>query len=693
MRLIRAHFEGFRLLSGIDIKFSTCPQRNITVIRAANESGKTTMLTALQWGLLGDEVLPKEYPLRCMDLEPTESSSTRVEIEYEVDSKTGPSRYLVIRRLDTNNDLHARTASVVGLYEVSDAGTNPLQSPENHIQQHFPADLREVFFTDGDSALSFIEGNKKIQQDKVRNAIECMMGLSLLETTIEHVKAVEGQLRAQFRKEAGNDKTQSLEDDLEKIDKKIPDSIRQLEETKERIENLTNYKNQVERDLHDALSAGNRDELSKALENSRRRRQELERQRKSMERRQADLLSSKNLGRHLMASRFQKAGILLDELRQKGQIPNQTIPILEDRLEHSDCICGESLNPSTQDGQRRREHIQQLIKDSTDADNIREKISDLYYRARPLFTGTPDSWSEQYAEAFKERQKIASEYKEIGENEAEIEAKLKKIPDTNVKRLYEIKQTHENELNEQIIRRTEFERDIDSLHEERRNLERDFRNLSNKISKGKKIDRELSIATDIRSIVENALNRMKTVEIQKVSNRMNDHFLSMIGADEDSAMITRAEITQEFSIVVYGRNNLAMDLSTGLNGASRRALTISFVLALTEISGVEAPNVIDTPLGMMSGFVKTEVVRTAADNSSQLILFLTHDEIKGCEDILDERAVVTATLTNPAHYPKILKNDPGTREGRVLQCSCNHRSSCKICDRYESATQAQSEAV
>ena len=108
---------------------------------------------------------------------------------------------------------------------------------------------------------------------------------------------------------------------------------------------------------------------------------------------------------------------------------------------------------------------------------------------------------------------------------------------------------------------------------------------------------------------------------------------------------------------------------------------------------VEAPNVIDTPLGMMAGFVKSEVVRTAADNSSQLILFLTHDEIKGCEDILDDRAVVAATMTNPAHYPRILKNDPGTKDAVVLQCSCDHRSTCSICDRYESSSQAMKESA
>ncbi len=41
-----------------------------------------------------------------------------------------------------------------------------------------------------------------------------------------------------------------------------------------------------------------------------------------------------------------------------------------------------------------------------------------------------------------------------------------------------------------------------------------------------------------------------------------------------------------------------------LNGASRRALTLAFILAFTRVSGVKAPNVIDTPLGMTSGIVK-----------------------------------------------------------------------------------------
>jgi DNA sulfur modification protein DndD len=66
-------------------------------------------------------------------------------------------------------------------------------------------------------------------------------------------------------------------------------------------------------------------------------------------------------------------------------------------------------------------------------------------------------------------------------------------------------------------------------------------------------------------------------------------------------------------------------------------------------------------------------------------LFLTHDEINGCESILDARAGKVTTITNPLHYPRILKNDPGTTAAQALQCDCDHRGVCRICDRHPTA--------
>ena len=71
--------------------------------------------------------------------------------------------------------------------------------------------------------------------------------------------------------------------------------------------------------------------------------------------------------------------------------------------------------------------------------------------------------------------------------------------------------------------------------------------------------------------------------------------------------------------------------------------------------------------------------------SAQLILFLTHDEIAGCEEILDRAAGIVCTLTNPAHFPKMLINDPGVAERKVLRCECDHRGECLLCQRHMDA--------
>jgi DNA sulfur modification protein DndD len=199
--------------------------------------------------------------------------------------------------------------------------------------------------------------------------------------------------------------------------------------------------------------------------------------------------------------------------------------------------------------------------------------------------------------------------------------------------------------------------------------------------KGKRFSAALVAASDVRRVLETTLETMKTREVEAVSRRMNELFLGMIGSDPDRGLIRRAEITNEFYIIVYGRNDRLLDPSQDVNGASRRALTLAFILALTEISGVEAPNVIDTPLGMMSGEVKREVVRIATEESSQLVLLLTPAEIDGCEDILDRKAGKVITMTNPAHYPTMLKNDPGTKEAKVILCDCGPTVSCEKCER------------
>jgi len=394
---------------------------------------------------------------------------------------------------------------------------------------------------------------------------------------------------------------------------------------------------------------------------------------------------SEDFAREMMAQKLTRAGELLDDLRNKGEIPSATIPVLEDRLNHSDCICGESLDPHDHDGARRRSNIQDLIERSRETDSLKSKISDLYFDGRQLFERREPVWVAKYSSAYASRSQEHALFEKLGEMAAELDARLDKVKDDDVQRAREMRDTYLQQLSEKRDAATRLDVSIRSRRDQRADLDKKVSTLLARENKGKRFAAELQAAQDIRAILEKTLEIMKTREVNAVSRRMNEYFLQMIGADPSTALIQNAAITSEFKIAVFGRNNHVLDPSQDLNGASRRALTIAFILALTEISGVDAPNVIDTPLGMMSGFVKTEVVRVASAASSQLILLLTHDEIQGCEDILDEKAGSVVTMTNPAHYPRILKNDPGTTKAGVLLCGCDHRSFCEICERKASS--------
>ena len=76
MRFLRARFENFQLLRDLEIDFSTDPDKRLTVIRAENESGKSTIHRALQWGLYGDESLPGRRPRQEFRLHPIDWDAT-----------------------------------------------------------------------------------------------------------------------------------------------------------------------------------------------------------------------------------------------------------------------------------------------------------------------------------------------------------------------------------------------------------------------------------------------------------------------------------------------------------------------------------------------------------------------------------------------------------------------------------------
>ena len=102
MKLLSAEFQNFRLLRNLKLKFAGDVNRNLTVIRAANESGKTTILYALQWALYGDAALPgKGEGFRLHPIDWDEGESKRVPIIASVEFE-GEDLPACVRQLARN---------------------------------------------------------------------------------------------------------------------------------------------------------------------------------------------------------------------------------------------------------------------------------------------------------------------------------------------------------------------------------------------------------------------------------------------------------------------------------------------------------------------------------------------------------------------------------------------------------------
>lgn len=709
MKLIRATINNFRLLKGLTLDFSHGNAKHLTVIRAANETGKTTCKTALLWGFFGSRALPgdgKRYPLFPSDMKETlRKAEVSVEIEFKTDQVVTLGRgthelqkkqYRLLRScIEYPGDIeHVRRESeTVVLFEIKPEGVERVLDSDvkEIIESSIPEALKDVYFTDGDSAMSFIEAaaTQGVKRKRVSSAIEALLGLDILKKTISHL----GSAANKFSKEIDNtdyakelekfnDRILGFEEDIsvweedrKQLEAEILEGGRGLVSTRKKIEDVLKLgdKSKLVADINKCEGDIARDEqgAEKTLEYI------------------STLLNSNNLSAALMSEVANEGLDLLNSMSEKKQLPKVNIPILEELLDRDKCFCGSDLSVETNEGQKARSAIQASIEESRASDALQEAVTSLFYSVRS--EQFDESRSNNWIEAYASRNEDFCEFNTTLDENRKILKKLKAerdaIDDTSLNQLREHEALLSSKLDSAKVQLGQRESSIEDAIQRKKDAEESRKKIEKRLNKTDLSANKLSLSRETQNVFQRVVERLVKEELKKVSDEMNRIFLEMIGADpeaNDLTLITRAELTEDYDILVFGPKGHQLNPDQDLNGASRRAITLAFILALTKVSQVEAPNVIDTPLGMMAGFVKRSVLRRTVEESSQVILFLTHDEIVGVEDIIDETAGKVYTLTNPAHYPRMLVHRPSTVDARIIRCGCTHRSYCDTCERLNS---------
>jgi len=713
MKLLNASINNFRLLKELSLTFSTDQNQKLTVIRAANETGKTTCKTALLWGLFGNSALPadgKNFPLFPTDLNGKKKKcEVSVEIEFETDevisSKTGAhqiekKRYRLRRtciEYASNGESVRRESEAVVLLEVKTTGTERVLDSEVRriIEGSLPEALKDVYFTDGDSAMSFIEAaaTQGVKRKRVNRAVEALLGLELLRDTSKHLGNAASAFaqkidNTDYKKELErlNDRIDGWEEDIEEwesdrsaLEEELANGRALLSRTKKKIEEQLKLgdKEKLARQISDCEGAINRgeDNIKKAFS-------EL-----------SLLINSADLSAALLSNMASKGVELLKRENDNKQLPKVSIPIIDELLDSENCFCGADLSPDSSDGKAARERLVMARKASEEADALQQAASGLFYGVRSESFGEERgaNWIDTYTSRSSMLQNLQKSLSQEHERLRELIAERDAIDDSSLEDLRETERSTQDKVEQAQMKLGQVTVQIEDAKDRKKEAEEDRKKIEKKVDKTDTSTGKLNIARLSQRIFSDVCEKLVNEELRKVSDEMNRIFLEMIGSDpekNDLTNVVKAELTDDYDILVYGPNGSKLDPDQGLNGASRRAITLAFILSLTKVSQVEAPNVIDTPLGMTSGFVKRSVLTRTVEEGSQVILFLTHDEISGVEDIIDDFAGKVFTLTNPGHYPKMLVNRPSVEDSRILRCECNHRSNCKVCERILDTNQA-----
>jgi DNA sulfur modification protein DndD len=698
MKVLSVEFHNFKLLEDVRISISTDPTRPLTVIRAENGSGKTSLLYGLLWGFYGGNGLPeraRELRLTSSANRPGRPVDIQVAIEFEQTDDNGvTSRYRLLRtatETPRGGDAFERTPDRLRLLRLVDAGSEDVGVPEAVIDKFLPERLRNVFFTNGDDIQTFISGRVSNQhrQEQVHQAIRSLLGLAALSEAKGDLDPVFKRFRSEAARTAGADAAEA-EEQLEETDRQMDGIIARRDKNGEGLRNMISEKMKWEKELTGLRGIGDIDELNSQIESVRKDIKREEETRSNLIAQMKEAMKSEGFSWAFLKPQMESGIAILSELADRRVIPGSSVQVIADRLELKECICGEALLPGT----ARRLVVERLRDEQQAVSESRQRLTALFHSARQGSLTQEVALGEGKGFAALRTGMLAAytknrdvlQTKRI--QERQLTERRGKIDETRVRDLVEKIAKVEAQIAKANTDEGKLSAEVTRLNELREKQQERAKEAEKAAQINSDLATKRDIAEDLLKLTQGTLDILQSEYVKKVSEGMNALFMSIVGAvPAEFGPFRGVHIDSKFNIIIDTHNDGQLDADFELNGASQRALTLAFIWSLMEVSGVAAPRIIDTPLGMVAGGVKSRMVETitcstrAGQPERQVVLLLTRSEIRDVEELLDRRAGKVCTMTCSKDYPEDLVRNWNVDHPLVRVCQCNHRQSCRICAR------------
>ncbi|HCF38759.1 MAG: sulfur modification protein DndD [Thermoanaerobacterium sp.] len=637
MRIEKIILKNYRQFKDAIITFDTFEKNSghdIYVLIGLMGTGKTNLLNAINWCLYGDEPYlsnkSQNLPLLNVKSIGETKSGEDKKVVVELLAKSNGNRISFKReetyRVYEMSEMPKKQNTTFEVYKVkSDGSTQIIEKPRdarNIVERFVPNNIREFFFFDGERLDKYFVG---ATGQNIRKEISLISRIELLNRVYNKLDEIRRGAEKSATK--SNPKTNDLREKIKQKDKECQEKGQEIEELMLKIEESKRKLEEQQEELSQIPDVEKLEiEMQRLLSQKKQKEEGLNLKIKEKEK----VLFDNGIIVMLWEA-IKKALQMIGDKRNEGQMPPEIDKkVLEKTIQDGlCCICGKKLDDEAQ------RKVENLLKSF----NLSSKVTQHLASMELLLLGCIKK-----LEAFNTKlNNVMRDIEEYQKDIMEIENKIKEIEEQiigydvcRLKELYKIKKLCESSYKENIQRLGILKMQKQQLEDEKDSLQKQLFEELKKEKKLKELTKKISFLSKAQQVLKETREKIMNDIRLKIEDSTKKYFFDIMWKKESFADL---HLDDDYKIELIHAQGY--DCLGTLSGGEREALTLAFTMALHQVSGFDAPIIVDRPLAMVSGEARANIVKALLQISKQkqVILFFTTDDYSAdISDILDNNA-------------------------------------------------------
>lgn len=623
IRIERIALKNYRQYQDQVIEFPKHTDKDdLHLVIGENGSGKTNILNAINWCLYGDEPhLSGKYDQLPMlnknvrdQLSPSQTESVVVEIKARADNGQPITftRNLSFTRPSNGGQIRSFKEQFFVVTKDSNNNDNIHEDPDetkNFVRRFVPQDLRDYYFFDGERLDNYF---KDFNGTRIQKEIMDISKIGVLKRVDSHLDTVSREYMREVTRNSP---------DLEIVRGRVTELERNKGESEARKNEVDNQIGSTRARIKQISDSLTDIPDVEGLEKDRAR---LKEQAKKKEERINSKKAEKNSLLYefciplLIFDPLVKSKEFIKERRDNEELPpTNDLDIINTCLAENKCkICGRDLDSAA------KKYL----------DEIKERFAfSTKIGAELISMETPIAQRIRKAQQYRDRlerinEEIKDEEEELAQqNEqiVELDNKYQSFGKDEIRNLQSERNKLDGQL-EKLIRESEnLNTGIQRVTKDLENAKRDF---NSQITKQKREDenlRKANYCNSAREIITGTIDDLLEEIRKRIENETTKNFFEMLWKESS---YKKAIVKSDYSVILYDEANYAATGSA--SAAEMELLVMAFTLALHHVSGFDAPIIVDTPVGRVSGKNRENFgeIAVRVSEKKQTILLLSGDE-------------------------------------------------------------------